>query len=118
MSWLRVDIYDAGGNRRASGPVVKVLSFQYEQRLDEVGEFELVVPAEDEHAGLVEHGNELRFFHAGEGELFRGIVDSSRVEVLEEGITQRVLRGASVARKLVWANTLLGRTYEGAALGA
>ena len=116
MSWLRVDIYDAGGGRRSAGPLTHVVSFTYGQRLDEVGDFELVVPAEEERTAAVQHGDELRFYREGEGELFRGIVDHTETDVAADGATNLVLSGSSVARELVWANTLLGRAYAGETL--
>ncbi len=118
MAWLRVDVYDASGDRRSSGPLHRVLSFQYAQRLDEVGDFELLVPADDERAAELQHGDELRFYREGEGELFRGLVDAMKTDVTAEGVTNLVVSGPSVGRELVWANTLLGRAYEGESLAA
>lgn len=115
---IRVDVYSPTGTAVGPGPLTAVLAGSYEQGLGEVGRFTLDFPAEDARTSLIGHGYELRITRGGEGLVFRGIVDKLNTMVGDDG--RQVLRvtGASLARRLVWANTLAGLQFQGVALPA
>lgn len=109
---IRVDVYSPTGSLVGPGPITAVLAGSYEQGLGEVGAFTLDIPAEDPRSSLIGHGYELRITRGDEGLVFRGIVDKFNTMVGADD--RKVLRitGASIARKLVWANTLAGLQFS------
>lgn len=114
---IRVDVYNAGGTQLNYGAITTVLGFEYTLELDAIGSFTAEFPAADEKVGYLAIGYELRFYREGEGLVFRGLID--RIESAVRG-DERVARvaGSSIARQLVWANTLLAKEYSGAALSS
>ena len=115
---LRVDVYDAAGNRLGASPITSVLAASYRMELDRIGSFSLQVPAIDERAGLLAQGNEVRLYREGEGLVFRGIVDRAQRTAAPDGGLVLEASGSSIARRLAWENTLLGRTFNGATLAS
>jgi hypothetical protein len=115
---LRIDVYDPAGNKLNAGPITSVLGASYRMELDRIGSFAFRMPAGDEKAELVAQGNEVRIFREGEGLVFRGLVDRAEWVVDAEGGLVLSVSGSSIARRLAWENTLLGRSFEGATLAA
>ena len=115
---LRVDVHSPGGEKLGPGPITTVFAFGYEQGVGEVGSFTLDIPAEDARSALIGHGYEVRITREGEGLLFRGIVDKLNPVVSDDD--RKVLRvtGASIGRRLVWANTLAGLQFDYVPLSA
>ena len=113
---LAVDVYDLAGNRLGAGPIVGILSAEYGQRLDELGDWRLTVNATEQNAEQLVRGREVRIRREGEGLLFRGIVDVPTITV--GALDDRILEvsGLSVGEQMVWANTLLGRTFAGSSV--
>ena len=111
---VALDVYDLSGNRLGSGPIATPLAASYSMRADEIGTFRATVPAIAANADVLAAGREIRIRRAGEGEVFRGILDQPKVVVGEDGAILLELAGQSTAARLVWANTLLGRTFSGA----
>src|SRR5690606_33303126 len=95
------------------GPIVNVLACEYQLALDEIGSVRFEVPATDERADLIQSGRENSVISAGEGVVFRGVIRSAEAEVDASGAARLVVEGDSRAVELLWANTLLGRAYEG-----
>ncbi len=111
---IRVDAYDASGNRLGAGPLHRVSSVQYSDELDRVGAFALRMPASDERiASLIASAYELRIVVEGEGEVYRGIVREASWTTAADGGAELAISGDSIARELVHANALLGREYSG-----
>jgi len=110
---LAADVYDLAGNLLGSGPIVGILTAEYSGRLDEIGDWRLTVDATATNADQLVEGREVRIRREGEGLLFRGVIDQAAITV--GAADDRVLEasGRSVAAQLVWANTLLGRTFAG-----
>ncbi|MGE5595194.1 MAG: hypothetical protein ACM3S1_04055 [Hyphomicrobiales bacterium] len=115
---LRVDVNDAAGNRLGAGPITSLLAASYRMELDRIGSFTFRMPAGDEKAPLIAQGNEVRLFREGEGLVFRGLVDRAEWVVDAEGGLVLGVSGSSIARRLAWENTLLGRSFNGSALAA
>lgn len=113
---LRIDVYDPAGNRPGAGPITSVLGASYRLELDRIGSFAFQMPAGDEKAELVAQGNEVRLFREGEGLVFRGLVDRAEWVIAADGSLVLSVSGSSIARRLAWENTLLGRTFDGASL--
>lgn len=115
---LRIDVYDAAGNRLGAGPITSVLAASYRMELDRIGSFGLEVPATDERAALLAQGNEVRMYREGEGLVFRGLVDRATWVLSADGSLVFQASGSSIARRLAWENTLLGRTFDGSTLAS
>ncbi len=113
---LRIDVYDPAGNKLNAGPITSVLGASYRMELDRIGSFAFQMPAGDEKADLVAQGNEVRIFREGEGLVFRGLVDRAEWVIAADGSLILSASGSSIARRLAWENTLLGRTFDGASL--
>ena len=115
---VRVDVYSPAGTLVGPGPITSVLAASYEQGLGEIGAFTLDIPAEDTRSMLIGHGYELRITRGDEGLVFRGIVDKFNTMVGDDD--RKVLRvtGASIGRRLVWANTLAGLQFSNSTLRA
>lgn len=113
---VRVDVYTGAGTKVGPGPVTAVLAGEYELGVGAVGSFKLDIPAEDPRSSLIGHGYELRVHRGDEGLVFRGIVD--KLSTIVGNNDTKVLRvtGASLGRKLVWGNTLLGLQFSNTAL--
>ncbi|MCA9285848.1 MAG: hypothetical protein KDA22_11565, partial [Phycisphaerales bacterium] len=112
---IRVDVYDASGAKLDFGAITSALEFEYSLKLDEIGAFRMALPADDVAVGELDQGYELRCYRGGEGLVFRGLIDA--IAWGEDG-SRRVaeVTGSSIARKLVFANTLLGLAFEGDSL--
>jgi len=115
---VRVDVYNPVGQLVGPGPITAVLAASYEQGLGEVGAFTLDIPAEDARTSLIGHGYELRLTRGDEGLVFRGIVDKFNTMVGDDDRKVMRVTGASIGRKLVWANTLAGLQFSNAPLRA
>ena len=115
---LRIDVYHPAGNKLNSGPITSVLGASYRLELDRIGSFAFQMPAGDEKADLVAQGNEVRIFREGEGLVFRGLVDRAEWVIAADGSLVLSAAGSSIARRLAWENTLLGRTFDGASLSS
>ena len=113
---VRVDVYNPVGQLVGPGPITAVLAASYEQGLGEVGAFTLDIPAEDARSSLIGHGYELRLTRGDEGLVFRGIVDKFNTMVGDDDRKVMRVTGASIGRKLVWANTLAGLQFSNAPL--
>ena len=115
---VRVDVYTPTGQLVGPGPITSVHAASYEQGLGEIGAFALDIPAEDTRSMLIGHGYELRITRGDEGLVFRGIVDKFNTMVGDDD--RKVLRvtGASIGRRLVWANTLAGLQFSNSTLRA
>lgn len=115
MAELSVDVYSAALAKTNIGPL-RPLSAGYSFELDKIGGFEAEFAAEDDLVAQLAEGHVLYLYHEGEGLVYRGIVDS--IEIVETAAGEHVARvaGGSLARQLVWANTLLGREFEGSTL--
>lgn len=114
---IRVDIYDAQGNKLAVPPLT-ALTVSYSQSIDEIGDFTLHAPASDstlDTLGPVHPthsiGYRLRIFVEGEGEVFRGIVREVSLQDSADGDPLVVIKGPGVGDDLISANMLLGRSY-------
>ena len=59
----------------------------------------------------------MRLFREGEGLVFRGLIDRAEWLIDEAGPVLQV-SGSSIARRLAWESTLLGRTFDGATLAS
>lgn len=112
MARLRVDVYSAASAKQNFGPLFP-LTARYSHVLDAIGTFEYVFSAEDEKVTNLAIGEQVWLYHEGEGLCFKGSVSSRRIHVDESGQQHMVVSGLSIARELVWANTLLGRNYQG-----
>lgn len=108
---LRVDVYDASGAKLAQGPLTRVFDARYRLAVDELGDFELRAPATDPVARLIGQGYEVRIHREGEGLVFRGLVDYTEDVVGPDGRLELSIQGASIGRRLVFANTLLGLNF-------
>ncbi len=110
---LAVDVYDLAGNVLGSGPIVGILTAEYSGRLDEIGDWRLTVDATATNADQLVEGREVRIRREGEGLLFRGVIDQAAITVGAQDDRILEASGRSIAAQLVWANTLLGRTFSG-----
>jgi hypothetical protein len=115
---LRADVYDSAGNRLGAGPIAVVLAASYRMELDRIGSFSFDIPAHDKRAALLAQGNEVRIYREGEGLVFRGLVDRATRLVSADGSLVLQVSGSSIARRLAWQNTLLGRTFDGSTLAS
>jgi hypothetical protein len=114
---IRVDVFDAAGSQLGNGAIASALACSYSLALDAIGSFSLDFPATDAKAAALQVGQELRVFREDEGLVFRGLVDTIETAVSGEERVLRV-RGSSLARQLVWANTLLARAFQGTTLAS
>jgi len=115
MTGVRVDVLSAQGQRLGTLPAFSV---NYSQAVDRIGSFSCDFAAEKERAELITQGGELQIYVEGEGLVFRGIVDE--LETVVDDRDTKILRasGSSISRRLVWANTLLGRTFASVTLAS
>ncbi len=79
---IYVEVYDRYGNLLGEGPIADIARASTIERLDRLGEFSFEFPATDPRAALLDHGREIRIYREGEGEIFRGIVES--LETVED----------------------------------
>lgn len=114
---IRVDVYDASGAKLSFGAITSVLSFSYRMELDRIGSFSMEMPADDQRSGYLAQGYELAFYREGEGLVFRGLVEQLDWQI-RDGSYVLVVSGGSIARKLAWSNSLLGRTFNGSTLSS
>jgi len=109
---LRADLFGIDGQPLASGPLLTILGGKYDAGLDEVGQFELSVPVADPAVAGVRDGVRLRLYRAGEGLVFRGVVGPSDIQITPDNAAIMTIHGDSLARELVWDNTMIGTTYD------
>ncbi|MCS7255516.1 MAG: hypothetical protein NZ562_02705, partial [Thermomicrobium sp.] len=95
---VRLDVLDPLANRW--DVVARALKASFTWALNEVGEFSCTLPATV--PPLV--GRQVRLVREGEGELFRGIVTTSRLLAEPDGAVCEI-QGYSTARELVWYTT-------------
>lgn len=94
-----------------------VLSCEISMGLSKIGSFSVSLPVTEPKVGAIEAGaHEIRIHHEGEGEVFRGIVETVETTIGTSNKPIAVLSGPSVARELVWASTDLGLEYNGTSL--
>jgi hypothetical protein len=105
---IRIDVFNADGSPRSEGPVTNVLACQYQNALGQIGSYAFTVPAAHERSAILVTGRIIRITRRGEGVVFQGLIDRAETVVASDGSHQLVVSGSSVARELVWANTLLG----------
>lgn len=115
---LRAEVYTPAGALAGSGPIRAILSAEYEVALDRIGGWSMTVAATDANASLLTMGREVRLYREGEGLVYRGFVDKAETQVSESGELTVVASGLSTAEALLWANTLLGRAFNGTALSS
>ena len=108
-----IQVADRNGVPLGPGPIVNVLACEYQLALDEIGSVRFEVPATDDRADLIQTGREIAVIREGEGVVFRGVIRSAEAEVDASGAARLVVEGDSRAVELLWANTLLGRAYDG-----
>lgn len=113
-----VGLYNQAGEALGSGPVTRVFNVSYGETLDEVGTFQFGMSALDRMAEHVRSGVEARIYVDGEGLVFRGLIDQVRETIDPQGLMAMVVSGDSIGRQLVWANTLLGRTFANVSMGS
>lgn len=116
MARVRADIV----NLATSAPVSQlgdIFACDFSLGLGKIGEFQISVPQADPKVAAVSAGaHEIRIHHEGEGEVFRGIVETVESAIDSSGRHVAVLSGPSVARELVWTSTDLGLEYNGVTL--
>ncbi len=115
---MRADLYTAAGAKVANGGLDELLSATYTLGLGKIGAFAISLPAESERASVVAQGQEVKLYREGEGLVFRGIVDKLETQVDANGASVLVVSGSSIARQLVWANTLLGLQFNSTTLSS
>ena len=108
---IRIDVYTPTGEKVGPGPITTVFAGGYDMGVGVVGTFQLELPAEDPRTSLIGHGYELRIHRGDVGLVYRGLVD--KLDTVVEADERKVLKvsGASIARRLVWANTGVGLTF-------
>lgn len=109
---LRVDIFDKDGVPVGFGPQVNVLSAAYTLALDEIGTFQLSIPASLENTQFYHASHRIQITREGEGPVFAGIIDHPEFTIDANNNQIMNITGDSKARELVWANTLLARAYS------
>lgn len=114
---LRAEFRTAADVPIGAGPVTDIISASYGLALDEVGTFSIEIPAAHPIAGQIVSGCRMALYREGEGEVFRGIVQTPKITVPESGEYTLLVTGDSIARELVWANTLFGREYSNEPMG-
>lgn len=112
---VRVDVYDVDGNKLNFGPIVSGLMFKYGMKLDEIGTFELQLPADEDRIQYIGHRFQLWFYRENEGLCFKGEVKSIETDITNEP-SVTIIKGMSIASKLGRLNTGIGRAYQGASL--
>lgn len=113
---LRAEFYDASGDPIGAGPVLDIISASYSLTLNEIGTWKLVIPATLPIAGQIIAGSRLKLYREGEGLIYQGIVHTPRIVVPETGEYTLEIVGDSVARELVWHNTLFGLEFSNEAI--
>ena len=113
---LRAEIYTAAGASVGTGPIYNVLAGRYRYALDEIGAYDVRIPATDEHSLAVQSGRIIHLHREGEGLVFRGIIDKIATVVDADGRPFLQVSGSSISRQLVHRHTGLGRAFQGANL--
>jgi hypothetical protein len=104
---LRVDVYNASGTKLNFGAIIP-LRGAYNDALDGIGGFSLECAADDEKVTYLAVGYEVYIYRENEGLVFRGVINRIQRVVAADGRLVAKISGASIARQLVWKNTLLG----------
>lgn len=117
---LLVELYSPEGVKLNALPLADstVLGLQYTHALNEIGRFQLTVPATAEAAAELQIARRVWITNLGEGLVFKGIIEELSDGVPVDGKATLVVMGRSVAATLAWKTTLLGRTFSGQELSA
>jgi len=107
---VMAEAYTAAGEKLPFGPM-PILALDYTLALDKIGDFRGELAANNEKAQYLEQGYELRFYREGEGLIFRGIIDGLEWRNTKNQEYILEVTGQSIARQLVWKNTLLGMQF-------
>jgi len=104
---LRVDLFDASGDAIEAGPLTNILQASYTAHLGQIGSFSFSVPADDARSTVLEdaHGYTAHIYRAGEGLVFKGLIDRIQDVITTDETKVREVSGSSVGRELVHANT-------------
>jgi hypothetical protein len=109
---IRVDLHSATGTKLDFPPLLNVMEWTHEPRLDEISSFSFSIPADDDAAGNIALGHEAWLYHDSEGLLYKGKIEAKET-AYADGAQVLKVAGSSIARELVWLNTLLGLTFDG-----
>lgn len=112
MGQIRIDVYSNAGAKVSQLPLYPI-ACKYSVILDEIGAFQFAVRATELSTVSLALAQQVWIHHEGEGFVFKGYVGriETLVDVDDSKIT--VVSGDSVAREMVWGNTLLNLTYQG-----
>jgi hypothetical protein len=115
---IRCDFYSAAGERLDVLPLsgTDVLGFNYSQFLDRTGAFSLSVAASSGSA--VQVARQVWVHNDGEGYIFKGVIEEIQNQVSQDGSAILQGNGRSLAAKLAWKTTLLGRTFDNQTLSS
>lgn len=115
---MRVDFYSAAGERLDVLPLsgTDVLGFNCSQFLDRTGAFSLSVAASSGSA--VQVARQVWVHNDGEGYIFKGVIEEIQNQVSQDGSAILQVNGRSLAAKLAWKTTLLGRTFDNQTLSS
>ena len=115
---IRIDVYSPAGIKLDARPITSVLLCSFGQALNKIGSFSFDVPASDVQAESLTQGAEIQIYVGGEGLCFRGVVDEAVANVTADGVEILHVRGSSIARWLVWSNTLGGLAFNNVTLAS
>ncbi len=107
---VRVDIYSAAGVKLGSGPLRNILACETDQTLDELGTYSFTIPANDPQVSLLTDGCEVWIYREGEGNIFKGVIETSLWKAGEAATL--TISGNSVSKTLVWDNTMMSLKYS------
>jgi hypothetical protein len=115
---VRVDFASAAGAKLDVSPLsgTDVLGFNYSQFLDRTGAFSLSVAASSGSA--VQVARQVWVHNDGEGYIFKGVIEEIQNQVSQDGSAILQVNGRSLAAKLAWKTTLLGRTFDNQTLSS
>lgn len=114
---IRIEVRNPAGALLPSGPFLEALQASYEQALDQVGSFELSIPATSRRADMFTHANQIDLYREGEGLVFKGTIEHLKQASGPDNIPITVVSGGSTARKgLVHLKTGRDRNFNGATL--
>lgn len=106
-SGVRVDLFDPDGVAVDEGPLHNILAASYSAHLGQIGTFLFTVPTDDERSAVLDdaHGYTAHIQRAGEGLVFKGLIDRIQDVIGTDERKVREVSGSSVGRELVHANT-------------
>lgn len=116
---MRVDFADADGSRLDVQPLIgtDILGFNYSGGLNLTGAFGLSVAANSERASAVAIARQI-WVNTDEGYVFKGVIEEVQHQVSVDGSAILQVNGRSLAAKLAWKTTLLGRTFDNQTLSS